>query len=63
MSTWADADEWGDLHAPPARHQGLDPAAITRTIRDTAANPGQALKLGLGNVDAAAAVKAAAAKK
>ncbi|MCZ0980284.1 S8 family serine peptidase [Streptomyces diastatochromogenes] len=44
-------------------HQGLDPAAIMRTIRDTAANPGQVLKLGLGNVDAAAAVKAAAAKK
>ncbi|MFH8625789.1 hypothetical protein ACH4A8_28535 [Streptomyces vietnamensis] len=44
-------------------HQGLDPAAIMRTIRDTAANPGQLLELGLGNVDAAAAVKAAAAKK
>ncbi|MFF0424027.1 hypothetical protein ACFYUJ_06390 [Streptomyces sp. NPDC004520] len=44
-------------------HQGLDPAAIAQTIRDTAANPDQALKLGLGNVDAAAAVKAAAAKK
>ncbi|MGW8767379.1 S8 family peptidase [Streptomyces sp. NPDC055815] len=41
--------------------QGLDAAAIMRTIRDTAANPGQFPKLGLGNVDAAAAVKAAAA--
>lgn len=42
--------------------QGLDPAAITRTIRDSAANPRNLVKLGLGNVDAAAAVKAAAAK-
>ncbi|MFE0640629.1 S8 family peptidase [Streptomyces sp. NPDC058877] len=39
--------------------QGLDPAAIMQTIRDTAANPGQLPKLGLGNVDAAAAVQAA----
>ncbi|MFJ7960475.1 S8 family serine peptidase [Streptomyces sp. NPDC096319] len=43
-------------------HQGLAPAAIMQTIRDTAANPGQLLKLGLGNVDAAAAVNSAAAK-
>ncbi|MFF5975160.1 S8 family peptidase [Streptomyces sp. NPDC012769] len=39
--------------------QGLDPAAIMKTIRDTAANPQNLPKLGLGNVDAAAAVKAA----
>ncbi|MFI9746775.1 S8 family serine peptidase [Streptomyces sp. NPDC052494] len=39
--------------------QGLDPAAITQAIRDTAANPQKLAKLGLGNVDAAAAVKAA----
>ncbi|MFE7603152.1 S8 family serine peptidase, partial [Streptomyces sp. NPDC057494] len=31
-------------------HQGLAPAAIMQTIRDTAANPGGLLKLGLGNV-------------
>ncbi|MEU2240384.1 hypothetical protein ABZ572_13400 [Streptomyces sp. NPDC018338] len=37
--------------------QGLDPAAITQTIRDTAANPQKLAKLGLGNVDAAAAVR------
>ncbi|MFF8380468.1 S8 family peptidase [Streptomyces sp. NPDC015661] len=42
--------------------EGLDAASIMQTIRDTAANPGQALKLGLGNVDAAAAVQAAASK-
>ncbi|WP_435975175.1 hypothetical protein [Streptomyces sp. Qhu_M48] len=41
--------------------QGLDPAAITRTIRDSAANPRNLAELGLGNVDAAAAVTAAAA--
>ncbi|CAM5468813.1 S8 family peptidase [Streptomyces narbonensis] len=41
--------------------QGLDPAAIMQTIRDTAANPQKLAKLGLGNVDAAAAVKAAQA--
>lgn len=41
---------------------GLDPAAIMQTIRDTAANPSQAPKLGLGNVDAAAAVNAAKGK-
>ncbi|MFE1907537.1 S8 family serine peptidase [Streptomyces gardneri] len=39
--------------------QGLPPDAIVRTIRDTAANPQKLVKLGLGNVDAAAAVKAA----
>ncbi|WP_306327855.1 S8 family serine peptidase [Streptomyces venezuelae] len=41
-------------------HQGLDPAAIMTTIREAAANPQQLPKLGLGNVDAAAAVKSAA---
>ncbi|MGW4849614.1 S8 family serine peptidase [Streptomyces sp. NPDC004288] len=44
-------------------HQGLAPEAIAQTIRDTASNPGKLLKLGLGNVDAAAAVRAAAASK
>ncbi|MFF9842685.1 S8 family serine peptidase [Streptomyces sp. NPDC013740] len=39
--------------------QGLSPAAIMKTIRDTASNPQNLPKLGLGNVDAAAAVKAA----
>ncbi|MFC9384991.1 S8 family peptidase [Streptomyces venezuelae] len=43
-------------------HQGLDPAAIMSTIRGAAANPQQLAKLGLGNVDASAAVKAAAAQ-
>ncbi|MEU2548112.1 S8 family peptidase [Streptomyces roseolus] len=40
--------------------QGLDPTEIMTAIRDTAKNPSQNPKLGLGNVDAAAAVKAAA---
>ncbi|MFH8729718.1 S8 family serine peptidase [Streptomyces termitum] len=44
-------------------HQGLTPAEIAQTIRSTAKNPANAPKLGLGNVDAAAAVKAAADKK
>ncbi|GHB01645.1 S8 family serine peptidase [Streptomyces termitum] len=44
-------------------HQGLSPAEIRQTIRSTAKNPANAPKLGLGNVDAAAAVKAAADKK
>ncbi|MFJ3904366.1 S8 family peptidase [Streptomyces sp. NPDC090025] len=39
--------------------QGLNPAQIMKTIQDTASNPQQQAKLGLGNVDAAAAVKAA----
>jgi Trk K+ transport system NAD-binding subunit len=39
--------------------QGLDPAAITKAIRDTATNPDKLAELGLGNVDAAAAVSAA----
>ncbi|MGW4054840.1 S8 family peptidase [Streptomyces sp. NPDC004779] len=39
--------------------QGLSPAEIMRTIRDTAVNPANNLKLGLGNVDASAAVRAA----
>ncbi|MEV7276995.1 S8 family serine peptidase [Streptomyces sp. NPDC093111] len=39
--------------------QGLDPAAVRRTIQQTAGNPRNLVKLGLGNVDAAAAVKAA----
>ncbi|WP_017240256.1 S8 family serine peptidase [Streptomyces sp. SS] len=43
-------------------HQGLDPAGIMQTIRDTAANPSRAPKLGLGNVDTAAAVNAAKAE-
>ncbi|MFJ6517594.1 S8 family peptidase [Streptomyces filamentosus] len=43
--------------------QGLSPAEIMTTIRDTAENPSGDVKLGLGNVDAAAAVKAAADKK
>ncbi|NML52302.1 S8 family serine peptidase [Streptomyces sp. R302] len=44
-------------------HQrGLDPAEIMTAIRDTARNPSANPKLGLGNVDAAAAVKAAADK-
>ncbi|MEW1698092.1 S8 family serine peptidase [Streptomyces sp. NPDC091278] len=42
-------------------HQGLGPDALAATVRDTAANPGRLPELGLGNVDAAAAVKAAAA--
>ncbi|MER5306801.1 S8 family serine peptidase [Streptomyces sp. NPDC002773] len=42
-------------------HQGLSPDAVMKTIRDSAANPGNLAKLGLGNVDAAAAVKSAAA--
>ncbi|MEU3604096.1 S8 family peptidase [Streptomyces sp. NPDC035033] len=42
--------------------EGLDPAGIMTAIRDTATNPSGNLKLGLGNVDAAAAVKAAADK-
>ncbi|MFD8569778.1 S8 family peptidase [Streptomyces sp. NPDC057694] len=37
--------------------QGLKPDDIIATIRDTAANPDKAAKLGLGIVDAAAAVK------
>lgn len=44
-------------------HQGLDPAAIMSTIRGAAANPQQLAKLGLGNVDASAAVKVAPATK
>ncbi|MEV6249604.1 S8 family serine peptidase [Streptomyces sp. NPDC051742] len=43
-------------------HQGLEPAAVMRAIRDSASNPRNLPKLGLGNVDAAAAVKAAAEK-
>ncbi|MER8046824.1 S8 family serine peptidase [Streptomyces sp. NPDC094032] len=38
--------------------QGLDPAAIMKTIQQTASNPQKLPKLGLGNVDAAAAVAA-----
>ncbi|MEU9995442.1 S8 family serine peptidase [Streptomyces sp. NPDC050848] len=44
-------------------HQGLEPAAIMSTIRATASNPRQLPKLGLGNVDAAAAVRAARSAK
>ncbi|WP_030747723.1 S8 family peptidase [Streptomyces griseus] len=45
-------------------HQrGLSPAGIMTAIRETAQNPSGDVKLGLGNVDAAAAVKAAADKK
>ncbi|MFB7515495.1 S8 family peptidase [Streptomyces sp. NPDC056144] len=40
-------------------HQGQSPAEIMKTIQSTAKNPQQIPKLGLGNVDAAAAVKAA----
>ncbi|MFE6227120.1 S8 family peptidase [Streptomyces sp. NPDC057854] len=46
--------------AAALHQQGLNPEEIMRTIRDTAKNPSQNPKLGLGNVDAAAAVKAAA---
>ncbi|MHB9752859.1 S8 family peptidase [Streptomyces sp. BYX5S] len=41
-------------------HQGLDPDEIISTIRGTAANPKNIDKLGLGIVDAQAAVKKAA---
>ncbi|MFJ9176787.1 S8 family serine peptidase [Streptomyces sp. NPDC102360] len=40
-------------------HQGLDPDEIISTIRETAANPKKNAKLGLGIVDAQAAVKKA----
>ncbi|MFZ3595613.1 S8 family peptidase [Streptomyces sp. BH104] len=40
-------------------HQGLDPDEIISTIRDTAVNPKKNAKLGLGIVDAEAAVKKA----
>ncbi|GHG23288.1 S8 family peptidase [Streptomyces hydrogenans] len=40
--------------------QGLSPTEIMGAIRNTAKNPAQSPKLGLGNVDAAAAVRAAA---
>ncbi|MFJ5710038.1 S8 family serine peptidase [Streptomyces sp. NPDC093105] len=42
--------------------EGLSPAEIMAAIRDTARNPTQNPKLGLGNVDAAAAVRTAAAQ-
>ncbi|MFD4373400.1 S8 family peptidase [Streptomyces sp. NPDC058486] len=43
--------------------QGLNPTQIMQTIRDTASNPTNNLKLGLGNVNATAAAKSAAATK
>ncbi|MET8474209.1 S8 family peptidase [Streptomyces sp. NPDC006422] len=43
-------------------HQGLKPDAIMSTIRDTASNPKKDAKLGLGIVDAQAAVEKAAKK-
>ncbi|MFJ8661262.1 hypothetical protein [Streptomyces sp. NPDC093795] len=50
-----------DCWAALLHHQGLSPDAVMKSIRDSAANPGNLAKLGLGNVDAAAAVKSGAA--